>query len=295
MKLKTALVTLALIAGASGLAIADELGGPVDGFLTIDPQTAMPAVDGNPVVPAQAAKDPIDIAEQECLKSPEGGSAAGMLYCMTQSHDRWDAKLNKDYRALRKQPSPSAKAALKQAQRAWLRYRDADKAYQAAYEPAAVGSLGKVELMRITLNVLRARALTLQNYLSLYAEADEVAIDDRNTPLDTAYDACVEKDPTTAGMALCAEQAGGDWDAKMNQTYRQLLKDPKTKDPLRAAQRTWVAFRNAEYKAIDGLYGGLEGTMYIPMKAYAKANVIRQRAMILTQYASETGVAAKRP
>lgn len=47
------------------------------------------------------------------------------------------------------------------------------------------------------------------------------------------------------------------------------------------AQRAWVAFRDAQVKAMDVTFERMEGTMWIPIRAEMAMNITRQRAQFL--------------
>jgi uncharacterized protein YecT (DUF1311 family) len=66
-------------------------------------------------------------------------------------------------------------------------------------------------------------------------------------------------DGSTAEMVECLKAKTAEWDKRMNAGYEQALKDavPKQREQLRAAQRLWVQYRDA-----NCLYYGLgEGTI----------------------------------
>lgn len=94
-------------------------------------------------------------------------------------------------------------------------------------------------------------------------------------------------DPSTAGIVAALDWEEQQWDALMNSAYRALLaKLPeKARESLRASQRAWLAFRDAEQKAQDGLFATREGTMYIPMAADARMLIIKHRATELASLA----------
>ena len=59
---------------------------------------------------------------------------------------------------------------------------------------------------------------------------------------------------------------------------------PAGKQTLKSAQLAWLKYRDAEFQNIDGIYGSLEGTMYIPMHAYRRISIIKERALSLVHY-----------
>jgi uncharacterized protein YecT (DUF1311 family) len=117
---------------------------------------------------AQEEKDPIDLEMDAAME--QDGSTAGMVEAITAAHEKWEAKLNSAYKVL-KQKMPSEEfAALQQAQRAWIAFRDKQiESYSITYglmdgtmwTPIHAGAV-----MRIT----KERALELENYLGLLGE-----------------------------------------------------------------------------------------------------------------------------
>lgn len=108
---------------------------------------------------------PIDKTLEICLQ--ENFTTAGMVECIGQAYEMWDRELNRAYNALNSQLDAEGKASLKKAQLAWLKYRDAEfklldsiysKLQGTAYIPARASS---------RLNIVRARALELNQHLEL--------------------------------------------------------------------------------------------------------------------------------
>jgi len=87
--------------------------------------------------------------------------------------------------------------------------------------------------------------------------------------IDAALDKCVKADESNVGMKQCAWSAYADADKLLNQTYSRLSKDwigddegaAERRKRLVAAQRAWVAFRDAEcsLQATEMLGGSGEG------------------------------------
>jgi uncharacterized protein YecT (DUF1311 family) len=61
---------------------------------------------------------------------------------------------------------------------------------------------------------------------------------------------CDRSDESQAGMNICAHKDYEVADAKLNETYGEVMKrlsdDPDGRKLLQAAQRAWIAFRDAE-------------------------------------------------
>ncbi|NJL59517.1 MAG: DUF1311 domain-containing protein [Desulfobacteraceae bacterium] len=96
----------------------------------------------------------------------------------------------------------------------------------------------------------------------------------------------MEKDSSTAGMSECMNQAYQLWDAELNKVYNQLkaLLKPDVQAALRASQLEWIKFRDSEFALSDKIYSELQGTMYIPMRAGDRVEIVRKRTLELGSY-----------
>jgi uncharacterized protein YecT (DUF1311 family) len=125
------------------------------------------------------------------------------------------------------------------------------------------------------------------------AAATEVA--EEKHPIDREYDECMEKHSSTAGMVECTDKAYKKWDAELNRAYGELLKKLPAKKAaiLKQSQRDWLIYRDANFRLIDAIYDELQGTMYIPMRLYAKLRIVRERALLLSGYVELMGEAGQ--
>jgi uncharacterized protein YecT (DUF1311 family) len=105
-------------------------------------------------------------------------------------------------------------------------------------------------------------------------------------PIDKAFEACTEKDPSTGGMVQCIDVAYKKWDQQLNRNYQALMAklNPAGKAALKSAQLGWIGYRDKEFKLIDSIYDTLEGSMYVPMRYDQKMQVVRNRALALATY-----------
>jgi uncharacterized protein YecT (DUF1311 family) len=128
-------------------------------------------------------------------------------------------------------------------------------------------------------NSIRYVLLLLLLLLSTHVSAQEA----QKHPIDKALDTCTEKDPSTAGMVRCTDGAYKKWDQELNKNYRTLMArlKPAGKQLLKSAQLSWIAYRDNEFKLIDSIYDGIQGTMYIPMRIDEKMQIVKQRALAL--------------
>lgn len=108
-------------------------------------------------------------------------------------------------------------------------------------------------------------------------------------PIDSWYDQCQDKDPSTAGIVQCAAEAGERWDAELNLVYKKLLANlsPEQKSQIKESQRQWISFRDRESEFMGGLYGSFQGTMWRPVAADAVMRLTRDRTLELQKYLEE--------
>lgn len=102
-------------------------------------------------------------------------------------------------------------------------------------------------------------------------------------PIDVALEAAMEKDYSTAGMVQALSKAEEQWDKKLNTTYQSLKKHMKADEwaDLVAAQRAWIAYRDAQTKSLETTHEKMEGTMWIPIHAEMRMSITKQRAQFL--------------
>jgi len=104
-------------------------------------------------------------------------------------------------------------------------------------------------------------------------------------PTEVALARCLD-DPanaSTAGQTGCEGAAERAYDRRMNTAYAALLRAlaPEAATRLRQAQRSWIAFRDADTRARSALFATRQGTMYVPMQAGSTTGVVRDRALQL--------------
>lgn len=106
--------------------------------------------------------------------------------------------------------------------------------------------------------------------------------------IDHEFDACLAANQTTAGMTNCTNEALVKWDEELNSVYSELRShlDENGKASLLSAQRAWITYRDLEIKNISAIYGLLEGTMFIPMRANEVLEITKNRTLKLQGYLS---------
>lgn len=123
-----------------------------------------------PAANAQAdSKHPIDVQLVLCLQ--DSLSTAGMRECCYTALDAWDAEMNKTYAALLEVLSPEGQSALREAQRAWLAFRDKqlELNYQ-FYIEELQGTMYHVMASHANMDVVKQRALGLKAMLNMVSE-----------------------------------------------------------------------------------------------------------------------------
>jgi uncharacterized protein YecT (DUF1311 family) len=107
-------------------------------------------------------------------------------------------------------------------------------------------------------------------------------------PIDKWLDDClaIGKNQSTAGTIDCIDKAYEKWDKELNKVYRELMAKLKPDDQkvLKEAQKEWIKHRDMEFKLLDKIYGYKEGTMYLPMHADSRMEIVRGRANKLQDY-----------
>ena len=93
---------------------------------------------------------------------PGGETTVGMITCIGEEYEVWDARLNDVYRALRPNLSEAASAALREAQLAWIASRDADCALDALQFEG--GTMGRVIAADCMMTLTAKRTLQLEHW-----------------------------------------------------------------------------------------------------------------------------------
>lgn len=114
---------------------------------------------------------------EACIATPDGFTTVGMGFCLGRELEYWDGRLNAAYGALREIEAaadagmrelgatvPSMADALRDAQRAWIAFRDADCAYELSQWGG--GSGGGPATGRCLMQMTGERALALEDRLA---------------------------------------------------------------------------------------------------------------------------------
>lgn len=110
------------------------------------------------------AADPIDDALEQCLKTPRGETTAGMTECTHTAYQAYDRQMNTLYQAVMAKSDPVSREAIRNAQRAWLAYRNAQKVADNAPWRADAGSVASPDIEGLNVEAIRARIAELEYY-----------------------------------------------------------------------------------------------------------------------------------
>ena len=113
-------------------------------------------------------KDPIEIQMDTAIE--QNGSTGGQVEAITEANQKWETKLNAIYKSLKQKMQPDEFAALQQAQRAWITYRDKQLlSYESTYGKM-YGSMWVPMHAYAVMNLTKKRVQELQTLLGLVEE-----------------------------------------------------------------------------------------------------------------------------
>lgn len=73
-------------------------------------------------------KEDIEAVLSSCLDKTENASTAGQCECIYEAHAKWDKRLNAVYKTLLSRLDSTAKNALIEAQREWIKFKEKEMA-----------------------------------------------------------------------------------------------------------------------------------------------------------------------
>lgn len=117
---------------------------------------------------AQEQKTQIDEWLERCIE--QDPSTAGMNNCTYKAYEMWDKELNAVYRQLMKKLDPNAQKLLKEAEIAWIKYRDAELRLQDAIYGQMQGSMWATMAAGNRYDFVKQRTLALKAYLDMIGE-----------------------------------------------------------------------------------------------------------------------------
>jgi uncharacterized protein YecT (DUF1311 family) len=109
-----------------------------------------------------AAKNPIDTSYAKAMEKDY--STAGMRDAANQARSMWDKDMNATYERLMALLDQRQQAALREAQRAWLKYRDAEGTALGSIVAVQDGTIWQLSATTQAMELVRQRALQLKAY-----------------------------------------------------------------------------------------------------------------------------------
>jgi uncharacterized protein YecT (DUF1311 family) len=107
-------------------------------------------------------------------------------------------------------------------------------------------------------------------------------------PIDLAYSTCMDRPEaqSTQGMVECMGTAYHAWDKALNGAYAKLIEtlDPATVEKLKASQRQWIAFRDAESEFLSSFEVTEGGTIMRLVTNEAMIDLVKSRVRELRSY-----------
>ena len=108
----------------------------------------------------RAEEHPIDINLGKCIE--KDSTTAGMNNCTTEACKQWDVEMNKYYKLLMGILSKEEKQQLKDAQIAWLEYRDLETKFRINTFLNMQGTMYTTMALAEKLDIIKQRALDLK-------------------------------------------------------------------------------------------------------------------------------------
>lgn len=146
------------------LSAAPALAEDVPTFTTEDARLMVSCLDGSTVGEGENATDCVGVASRACMETePDGATTVGMVACTARETAWWDSQLNAHYSSLEASLSADLATALREAQRAWIAYRDAGCGFE--YDLWSEGTIRSVVHAGCLLDETARRAQRLAGYV----------------------------------------------------------------------------------------------------------------------------------
>ena len=110
----------------------------------------------------------IDAKLDKCLD--DDYSVQAMIICLNEAYDDWDTALNQYYRLLIKQLDYTAQIELRDAQKAWINYREIEFAFMDNLYGQIDGSMYRVIAIGDKVDFVKRRTLELKAYYEIVTE-----------------------------------------------------------------------------------------------------------------------------
>ena len=127
-------------------------------------------------------------------------------------------------------------------------------------------------------------------FVLLLAGVPARAEDDAD-PIDDTLSQCMDSPDgqSTQGMVECLDAAYKSWDQALNDAYSQEIQtlEPKERDLLKASQRQWITYRDAERAFLAALETDSQGTIWRITTNQAMVDMVKARVLLLRSYLPE--------
>ena len=102
-------------------------------------------------------------------------------------------------------------------------------------------------------------------------------------PIEIQMEAAIEQNGSTGGQVDAITEANQKCETKLNAIYKSLKQkmQPDEFAVLQQAQRAWITYRDKQLLSYESTYGKMDGSMWIPMHAYAVMNLTKKRVQEL--------------
>lgn len=105
-------------------------------------------------------------------------------------------------------------------------------------------------------------------------------------PIDAAFEKCRQGGQTTVDLGQCLTTARQLWDKELNAAYAALMQtlEPGAREALKASERAWIGFRDAEVKFLREHFSTQDGTIWPLVEGAQVLDLTRKRAIQLRCY-----------
>ncbi|MEP7455941.1 lysozyme inhibitor LprI family protein [Phyllobacterium sp. SB3] len=117
-------------------------------------------------VSADEEKDVVTAELDKCLETPEGQTTSGMVECTHNAYLAYDKQLNDVYKKALASVDKESADKIRESQRKWIAWRDAQRAADSGAWRADRGTLASLDIESFNVDAIKARVQQLQYYVS---------------------------------------------------------------------------------------------------------------------------------
>ena len=135
-------------------------------------------------------------------------------------------------------------------------------------------------------NAIMTRLFFITSYFLMTLGTTRGQVQSNEYRLDTILQKCLNKKPSNIGMIECLQSVEKGWNKELNKYYKLLLTKLDTTEQtlLRESQRQWLIFKDKEVKFFIEVFSKKDGSMWPLMISDKSMQIIRQRAIELSDY-----------